>query len=596
MTAQTRQRVSLLDVGKGLAGLAPDLALLAKEGPGLLLRRPSSANSLGLVFQKAAGRHPERVFLKGEGTDGPRTITYGAANETVNRYAAVLESHGVTRGDVVGLMAHNGIENILIMLATVKLGAVAGLLNYNQRSDVLAHSLGILDARVVVIEDDGQEALATAGEIADAQTVLTFSELAEQAKTASAANPLATAKTVGSERAFYIFTSGTTGMPKASVMSHYRWLKSYSGLGALGVRLKSDDTLYCPLPLYHNNAVTVALSSVLVAGASMAIAPKFSASRFWDECITYDATAFVYIGELCRYLLAQPAKPVDRQHAVRVIVGNGLRADIWAEFQERFGIERIAEFYGASECNIAFINAFNLSQTAGTCPLPYRVVAYDPETGKAARNEKGRLTKVKTGETGLLLAKVTDRAPFDGYTDKAASEAKLLRDGFKDGDCWFDTGDLVRNQGLNHVAFVDRLGDTFRWKGENVATTQVEAAFGHLDDIEDCTVYGVPVPGADGKAGMAAVVLREGADFDGAALAKHLLDTLPTYAVPLFVRTVFSLEHTSTFKSRKVELRDESFDHARDGRIYVLKDSTEGYVPFYEGYAAEVAAAKAPRI
>ncbi|NNG38161.1 long-chain-acyl-CoA synthetase [Flexivirga sp. ID2601S] len=597
MSAQTRQRVTLLDVGKGLAGMIGDLPLLAKEGPGLLLRKPTDKNSLGLIFQNAAAKHPERVFLKGENPDGSvRTLRYGEANAQVNRFAHVLQSQGVKRGDVVGIMAHNDIDNLLTIIAAVKLGAIAGLLNYNQRGDVLAHSLGILDARVVLVEDDCQEGFATAGDAAAQQHVMTFSDLNEAAEAESDENPSATAQTLAKEKAFYIFTSGTTGMPKASVMSHFRWLKSYSGLGALGVRLKSTDTMYCSLPLYHNNVVTVALGSVLVAGASMAIAPKFSASKFWDDCIRYDATAFIYIGELCRYLLGQPAKPVDRQHKVRVIVGNGLRPDIWQEFQERFGIERIAEFYGASECNIAFINAYNVDQTAGTCPLPYKVVAYDPETGEAVRTPKGRLSKVKVGDVGLLLAKVTDRAPFDGYTDAGATEAKLLRNGFKDGDVWFNTGDLVRNQGLTHVSFVDRLGDTFRWKGENVATTEVEAALGHLDEIEDVTVYGVEVPGTDGKAGMAAVVLRDGAAFDGQQLAKHLASALPSYAVPLFVRTVFSLEHTSTFKSRKVELRDESFDKARDGQVYVLTDAERGYVPVYDGYAEEVAAAKYPRL
>ncbi|TWP34232.1 long-chain-acyl-CoA synthetase [Leekyejoonella antrihumi] len=591
MNAKTRQRVGLLDVGRGVLGLVPDLPLLAKETPGLLFRKPTARNSIGLVFQRAAARHPERPFLKGPG----RVLTYGEANETVNRYAGVFLDHGVCRGDVVALMGHNDIENVLVLLATVKLGAISGLLNYNQRGDVLAHSLGLLDSRLLIVEDDCLEGLASAGDAASAQTALSFEQLQEKAKGASSANPEACERTVAHEKAFYIFTSGTTGLPKASVMSHFRWLKSYSGLGALGVRLSSSDTLYCPLPLYHNNAVTVALGAVLVGGASMAVAPRFSASKFWDECISYDATAFVYIGELCRYLLGQPAKPVDRQHSIRVIVGNGLRADIWTQFQERFGIARIAEFYGASECNIAFINAFNLDQTAGTCPLPYKVVAYDPDTGKARRGDNGRLIKVKTGETGLLLAKVTSRAPFDGYTEEDATEAKLLRGAFKDGDCWFDTGDLVRQQGLTHVAFVDRLGDTFRWKGENVATTEVEAAVSEIESVEDASVFGVAVPGADGKAGMAAVVLRDGHDFDGVRVAGALIDSLPAYAVPLFVRVVGSLEHTSTFKSRKVELRSAGFAETGDDPLYVLQDRDNGYVPFYDDYPQDVATARYPR-
>lgn len=592
MTETTRHRVGPLDLVKGLAAMAPSLPMLAKEGPAMLLRRPQHKNSIGLVFQKAAESHPERPFLKGEGC----TLTYGEANDIVNRYAHVFEQRGVQRGDVVGLMAHNDIECILVMLAAVKLGAVAGLINYNQRGDVLAHSLGILDAPLLIIGNDCRADLDTAGSAVAAAHILTVDELRTAAVGAPATNPEVTHNITGSERALYIFTSGTTGLPKASIMTHFRWLRSYSGLGALGVRLRGADTLYCALPLYHNNAVTVGLGAVLVAGACMAVAPKFSASRFWDECMTYDATAFVYIGEFCRYLLAQPERDVDHRHSVRVIVGNGLRPDIWQDFQQRFGIDRIAEFYGASECNIAFINAFNIDQTAGTCPLPYKIVAYDTETCVPHRNSKGRLEKVKSGEVGLLLAVVNNRVPFDGYTDQAATEHKLIRDAFKDGDCWFNTGDLVRRQGLQHVAFVDRLGDTFRWKGENVATTEVEAVLSHLTWVEDCTVYGVAVPGSDGKAGMGAIVLPEDTAFQREDVTAHITASLPSYAWPLFLRVVPSLEHTSTFKSRKVELREQGFTDVGEDPVFVLTDNERGYVPIYDGYLDDVAAGRYPRL
>lgn len=588
MTTTTRQRVGLTDLLKGAAAMRTDLPSLAKAGAGLALRKPHHQASIGRTFQDLAAEQPDRSFVLFEDEE----LTYSEANARINRYAAVLTRHGVQRGDVVGVMGGNELDTLLVSLATVKLGAVAGLLNHHQRGDVLAHSLGILDARVVVVADDATEHLSSAGDVAAAQQTLTYRALREEAEGQSSDNPAVTEQIVASERAFYIFTSGTTGMPKASIMTHFRWLKSYSGLGGLGVRLKPEDRMYSCLPLYHNNAITVALGAVLAGGASYAIGRKFSASGFWEEARRYDATAFVYIGELCRYLLAQPEGAGDRDHRVRVIVGNGLRPDIWADFQQRFGIERIAEFYGASECNIAFINAYGINETAGTCPLPYRVVGYDQGSGEPVRNAKGRLTRVKSGEVGLLLAKVTSRAPFDGYTDDDASERKLIRDGFKDGDCWFNTGDLVINQGFTHVAFVDRLGDTFRWKGENVATTEVEAVLGRQPQVEDCTVYGVEVPGTDGRAGMAAVVLADGADLDPHGLASALREALPAYAVPLFVRVVDSLEHTSTFKSIKVRLRDEGY--AVDG-VHVLVGGEEGYVPFYDDYPADVAGARVPR-
>ncbi|BCN43225.1 putative fatty-acid-CoA ligase FadD [Prescottella equi] len=579
----------------GLVQLALQLPRMATEIPSLargalgLTRKPDARESIGRVFQDLARRQPDRPFVRFDGA----SISYRRANERVNRYADVLVQQGVERGDVVGILMKNRPETLLLTLAAVKLGAVAGMLNHNQRGEVLAHSLSLLDSRVLVVGEECDEAISSLSGAPHADTVLSAGKLDELAESADPSNPAVCEQIQAKERAFYIFTSGTTGMPKASLMSHFRWLKSMSGLGAMGVRLRRNDTLYCALPLYHNNALTVSLSSVLSSGATFAIARTFSASRFWDDAKRNGATAFVYIGEVCRYLLNQPERPSDRDNGIRLMVGNGLRPEIWTEFTERFGIDRVAEFYGASECNIAFVNALGVERTAGVCPLPHAVVEYDQDTGRARRAQDGRLRRVRVGEVGLLLSKVTDRAPFDGYTDPEATESKLVRDAFKDGDCWFDTGDLVRDQGFMHVAFVDRLGDTFRWKGENVATTEVEGAMSAHPAIEQSVVYGVAVPGTDGKAGMAAVTLRDGHELDGARLAAHLFDRLPSYAVPLFVRVVDSLETTSTFKSRKVELREEAYSSDVE-RLYVLAGRRDGYRPAYDGYVREVADGTAP--
>ncbi|QCQ90305.1 long-chain-acyl-CoA synthetase [Rhodococcus sp. SGAir0479] len=588
MSSDAASTIDPVQLALQLPRMATELPSLARGALGMT-RRPADRASIGRVFQDRARRQPHHPFIRFEGG----TVTYGQANAEVNRYADVLTQLGVRRGDVVGILMKNRPETLLVTLAAVKLGAVAGMLNHHQRGDVLAHSLSLLDSRVLVVGEECDEAVASLDGAPHAETVLSDGELQRRAEHADDSNPAVCERVQGKDRAFYIFTSGTTGLPKASLMSHYRWLKSMSGIGAMGVRLRRSDTLYCALPLYHNNALTVSLSSVLSSGATFAIGRSFSASRFWDDAKVNGATAFVYIGEVCRYLLNQPPRASDRDNDIRLVVGNGLRPEIWSEFTERFGIDRVAEFYGASECNIAFVNALGVERTAGLCPLPFAVVEFDPDTGRARRDGRGRLRRVGTGEVGLLLSKVTDRSPFDGYTDADASESKLVRGGFKDGDCWFDTGDLVRSQGFLHVAFVDRLGDTFRWKGENVATTEVEGALGAHPAIEQSVVYGVAVPGADGKAGMAAVTLRDGHDFDGRELAAALYDRLPGYAIPLFLRIVDSLETTSTFKSRKVEMREEGFASTVD-RLYVLSGRSEGYVPAYDGYAAAVVEGTAP--
>ena len=586
----TRSSVGLLDIATHLPGLLIDAPTILRGVITGFGARPSAKTSIGKVFQERAARHADKVFIKFD----DQQITYREANETVNRYAAVLAARGVGHGDVVGIMLRNSPESVLVMLATVKCGAIAGMINYHQRGDVLKHSFGLLDAKAVVAETDLIDPITESG--ADTTGLMTVDELGRLAATAPTTNPATTAAVLAKDKAFYIFTSGTTGMPKASVMTHYRWLRALAGFGALGMRLNGNDTLYCCLPLYHNNALTVALSSVLSSGATLALGESFSASKFWDDVIRYDATAFVYIGEICAYLLNQPPKDTDRKHKVRVICGNGLRPAIWDEFTGRFGIARVCEFYGASEGNTAFVNVFNVPKSTGICPTPVAFVAYDGDTGEPLRGDDGRVQKVKTGEPGLLLSKVSNFQPFDGYTDKKATEKKLVRDAFKEGDVWFNTGDLMRSQGFGHASFTDRLGDTFRWKGENVATTEVEAAVSTDPQVEECTVFGVEVEGAGGRAGMAAIQLKEGEEFDGKALAKAAYDRLPGYAVPLFVRVVKELAHTSTFKSQKVDLREQGYksDEVEDP-IYVLSGRDEGYVEFYDEYPAEVKAGKKPK-
>jgi len=595
----TRNSVGLLDIATHVPGLLMDVPTILRGVITGFGARPSAKTSIGRVFQERAVHHADKVFLKFEDQE----ISYREANETVNRYAAVLAARGVGHGDVVGIMLRNSPEPVLLMLAAVKCGAISGMLNYHQRGDVLKHSLGLLSATVVVADPDFVDPIKESG--ADTDALITLDEFKRLAETAPTSNPATTSAVLAKDKAFYIFTSGTTGMPKASVMTHYRWLRALAGFGGLGMRLNGNDTLYCCLPLYHNNALTVALSAVLNSGATLALGKSFSASKFWDEVIRYDATAFVYIGEICTYLLNQPPKDTDRENKVRVIAGNGLRPSIWDEFTERFGIDRVCEFYAASEGNTAFVNVLNLDKTTGICPTPVAFVEYDGETGEPVRDENGRVKKVKNGEPGLLLSKVSNFQPFDGYTDKKESEKKLIRDAFKEGDVWFNTGDLMRSQGFGHAAFTDRLGDTFRWKGENVATTEVEAALSTDPQVEEATVFGVEVPGTGGRAGMAAIQLKDGEEFDGKALAKAAYDKLPGYAVPLFVRVVKELAHTSTFKSQKVELRKEGYGGTSgegdeeaeeiEDPIYVLLGKDEGYVEFYDEYPEEVKDGKKPK-
>ncbi len=568
------QTISLKSLVRGALRLSPQLPRAALATVRALLLNKEKAKSIGALLELQAERRPNHIALLYE----DRVYGYAQFNHKANQIAHYLESQGVSGGDTVAVFMENRPEVLFAVAGIVKLGAIASMINTSQRGEVLTHSLNLVKPKFTIV---GSELLEAIEEVSTElgedfcrsrlfqrdnttqPTPANFVDLDAELEQQPITNPASTDDVLLGQPAYYIFTSGTTGLPKASVMSHLRWMRACYTMGLASLGTRDTDVFYCCLPLYHNNALTLAWSATLGAGASFALARKFSASRFWDDIRTYEATMFCYIGELCRYLLAQPPRHTDRQHLIRSCVGNGLRPEIWDEFKSRFGIEKINEFYGASEGNLVFTNAFNMDRTAGFCPMSFAIVQYDIEADAPVRDADQHMIKVAKGESGLLLTEVTERFGFEGYTDASASQKKLYRDVFTAGDCWFNTGDLVRDQGYKHIQFVDRLGDTFRWKGENVATTEVEAAVNRWPQVSQSVVYGVEVPHADGRAGMAALTPNGPVeDFDLAGLAEHLRKTLPAYAVPLFLRLRADQEVTGTFKYRKVELKEQAFDPA----------------------------------
>jgi len=314
---------------------------------------------------------------------------------------------------------------------------------------------------------------------------------------------------------------------------------------------------------------------------------RLSVSAFWDDIRKYNCTSFVYIGEFIRYLMNQPRQPSDAQNPIRAIVGNGLRPDIWLDFKERFGIERIGEFYGASEGNGGFANVFNKDCTVGLGTAPVTIVKYDVAGDEIVRDENGHCIEVPDGEPGLLLIKVTDKSKFEGYTDVEATAKKLIANALEEGDLYFNSGDLMRTVdvgfafGQKHYQFLDRIGDTFRWKSENVSTNEVAEIINKHPDIEFTNVYGVEIPGTDGRAGMAAIIFREGVDIgsvDLDSISRHINDNLPSYARPVFIRVLADLPTTSTFKLQKNELREQAYhlDKVQDD-LLVKKPGEELY-------------------
>ncbi|MBF7730973.1 long-chain-acyl-CoA synthetase [Pseudomonas sp. N040] len=543
------------------------------------------ALSLGWAVERAARLHPDRPAVM----DETRMLSYYQFNAWANRMARALKADGVRHGTVVAVMLENRLEQLALLAGLAKLGAVAALINTTQRGKVLTHSLNLAKPAFFVV---GEELLDAFKEVrkdvhgaregcywlADTDTLQDIGKaprgwvnLARQLIGQEESNPSDTQRVRLKDPCFYIYTSGTTGLPKAAVISHNKWIKAYGGFGLSGLGLDNTDVLYMTLPLYHSSGVVISWCTALAGGAAMAVRRKFSASAFWKDVAFYQATSFCYIGELCRYLLNQPECPEEKHNSLTSMIGNGLRPSIWGEFKTRFGIERIIEFYGASEGNIAFVNAFNFDNTVGFSPAPFAVVKYDLESEQPLRDARGFMQKAEQGEAGLLIGEISQKYPFDGYTDPAKSEAVILRNVFKKGDAWFNTGDLMRDIGCRHAQFVDRLGDTFRWKGENVSTNEVESLLGAFPGVEDAVVYGVEIPQTNGRCGMAALRLKTGERLEQKALAQYLDKVMPAYAAPLFIRLLGEVDSTGTFKYKKADLKQVAYDPAQTSDTLLVR-------------------------
>jgi fatty-acyl-CoA synthase/citronellyl-CoA synthetase len=582
--------VTGINVFSGTLRILPDIGRILKGVYHLASAKPDKYKSIGRMFEIRAAQRPNHCFLRYEDTE----YSYQTFNQWSNQISHYFSSQGVKSGDTIALMMENRPETLACVLAITKLGAIVSMINTTQRDDVLVHSLTTVTPKIAIIGEECTEAyLQVKDQIKQDSSFRTF-YMADASSTPAPdgfidldtvtpdfpkSNPESSKRIQMKQTAYYIFTSGTTGLPKASILTHFRWVKAMGAFGLSAFRIRKDDVYYVCLPLYHNNALTVSWASIVGAGATMVLARKFSASRFWDDCRRYGVTAFCYIGELCRYLLNQPEKDNDRNHSVRVMGGNGLRPDIWMKFKQRFAIPQIMELYGASECNIAFVNNLNLDLTAGFCPMSFNVIKYDIEQDAPVLNEQGFMIPVAKGETGLLIAEVTKRSPYEGYTNIKANQTKVLTNVFKKDDVYFNSGDLVQKQGYKHVAFVDRLGDTFRWKGENVATTEVEEVANQFPQVEHSVAYGVQIPNTDGRAGMTAITLNtELNQFDTTAFTQHLKSKLPSYAVPIFIRIRPTQEITGTFKYKKGTLKTEGFNsQAFNEPVFVLLPGENSY-------------------
>ncbi len=571
--------------------ISGDADTVAGQGPGsrsankawlhaLELTAPIADNptrTFPVVMEELAQRFGDAPALMSDA----ETLSFRALQDRSNRYARWAWVHGVRKGDAICLLMPNRPEYMAIWTGIGRAGGVVALLNTHLVGASLAHCIDAVSPGHIIVARELLDAFHSAAPHLSTDAVLWshgdggpgVPNIAVAIEELSG-DPLAAwerPEVTVDDRALYVYTSGTTGLPKAAIVSHFRlmnWTHWFAGM----METRPSDRMYNCLPMYHSVGGAVATGAVLVNGGSVVIRDKFSASAFWDDIARYDCTMFQYIGELCRYLLNAPP-PLARETPprIRLCCGNGLRADIWEPFKKRFRIPQILEFYAATEGNISLFNVEGRPGAIGRTPpfIAHRsglaLVKFDVESGVPLRNDQGRCVRCGPNEAGEAIGRIAKTqddpgARFDGYTATAETEKKILRDVFEPGDAWFRTGDLMRRDDSGFYYFVDRIGDTFRWKGENIATSEVAAAITSFPGILDANVYGVSIPGADGRAGMAEIVYA--GTLDVAALREHLLARLPRHALPVLLRIRSEIDLTPTFKQRKNAPEQGGYDPA----------------------------------
>ena len=563
---------------------------------------PDDNESLAHSFEKTVEEFGNNNFIFFE----DESWSYSETNKAANSLANKLVEDGVTHSDRVVLFMENRPDFIISILALNKIGAIGVLINTSLTGKPLIHCINSSDSKKCIVGAElaaSLEAVLDEINIKDKEDIywvedgdrficpewaLSLKPLLDDSKDENLAiTNMVTAK----DTAFYIFTSGTTGVPKAALFPNSKIIAASINISKGGYRINDSDCMYNCLPLYHSTGLMLGLCACVQVGAATFIRRKFSASAFWKEAKQFNTTAFVYVGELCRYLSFQDPSEEEKDNPISSMVGNGLRPDLWDCFRNRFNVERIIEIYGASEGNALFMNLLNKDETIGMTNARVALFEYDVAEDKLVRDTESKFIEVDEGQPGLLLVEIGPDAIYNGYTDKKASEEKVISNVFEEGDRWFNTGDLVKTMdvgfslGRTHYQFVDRVGDTFRWNSENVSTNEVAEILNAFDQVNMANVFGVKVPQSEGRAGMVAFNCNLD-DFKWDEFAEFVSIKLTSYAQPVFVRIIEELETTGTFKLKKNDLREEAYhlDKVKGDKVYIKKPGENIYSLLDEDY------------
>ncbi|CAN9510078.1 unnamed protein product [Ophioblennius macclurei] len=563
-----------------------------------MYRNARNRSNIPALFAQTVAQNPDKPALIYEATG--EVWSFRELQERCHAVAHWARDQGWSEGDVVALFLESHPAVVSLWLGLAMVGVEAAFINHNLRQHSLSHCVGVSGARAVVF---GVEMTQAVSEVVDSlQPGMVLFGVGEQKDEETLSNlrvqsldallsrspthpPAYKLRKEFHDRLFYIYTSGTTGMPKAAIVVHSRYFR-IAAFGFHSFGLRPEDVIYTCLPLYHSAGTIMGVGQCLLFGLTVVIRRKFSASRFWDDCVKHNCTVIQYIGEICRFLLAQPVGPSEARHKVRVAVGNGLRSSVWEEFVQRFRIQRVGEFYGATECNCSLIN---IDGKVGACGFnsrilpsfyPIRLVRVQQDNRTLLRDSRGLCTPCQPGEPGMLVGRINDVDPlrrFDGYADRDSTHQKIARNVFKTGDSAYVSGDVLVMDEYGYMYFRDRSGDTFRWRGENVSTTEVEGVLSGLLGHAGVAVYGVSVPGVEGKAGMAAIA-HAGGQIDLDAFLSAVQKALPSYARPVFLRLMPSVDTTGTFKIQKSRMQNEGFKPQDiSDKIYFLNSRAGGY-------------------
>ena len=559
------------------------------------------------MLDESAHRHWDQNAVWFQG----KWLTYGQFYEGTVQYANWLLEQGIRPGELVGMYLINSPEFMMIWFATLCIGAAPAFLNYNLEGKALLHCLEVCETRLIIIDEDAgcqRRIEASRSVIVGRGTkIITHNgalknEIRSKSKTCP--DDSYRAGTKGDFPYTLIYTSGTTGFPKGCAFTQARTRLLGAHLEPSFEGKPGRDVWYSSMPLYHGTGA-ITSSAALLGGLAIAIAPKFSVSRFWNDIHDSGATMFIYVGETARYLLNAPPHPLERDHNLRLCYGNGLRPDVWHKMQSRFNIPEVGEFFNSTEGMFSLVvydKGPFLAACVGHHGLLFRTllhntyvpVAIDHETGDIWRDPSTGLAKrTSYHEGGEILVKVPNKQAFQGYwRNEGATDKKFAANVFVKGDVWYRCGDALRRDNEGRWHFLDRLGDTFRWKSENVSTAEVSECLGKYAGIAEANVYGVLVPQHEGRAGCAALHLAEGnspESFDYSALLRYTRERLPRYAVPVFLRVVKASTHIHNHKQNKVPLRKEGVDPGLvgtevsegKGDLFLwLPPKADAYVPF----------------